>query len=510
MMLNRLTLSLSFLLLVVAAHGDLAYKTSEPYGENLKNLIVMVLVGVLVDYLRLKLEIPIPSTEKLGSAKKEIMPVCADKTETETKGFEKVTPRFEPSKQTPLPSEEEEKTTAREEEDEKIPEKQNEATKNLNKNSEQAFPDVSTQDEEDVSVVVEVEKIILTASTDLSTHNLEPVAPVEAPVECSEDKEQLVSCDFEDIIASLNRPNTTITRPRFYSDPTGRDDRWGRCSLDAEEESKEIIGERTPERTPEMPSVESLCNTKEIPEWFLPEEKINERKPMVFIGGVSASTTPMEVVYELKKQGFNVTVVPRIRYGVSFGFCPDLVLSSAEEVKTLLAMEKIWIKDRWVDVRPYVPKDEASSDKAPSPNSASVDTPCEQTTHANCIQEVNSNVFAGTSNVAIGPSYSSSPPNQMIPAPEVHEMSQNSFHGSPQMAFLNGYGSATFVDMNMSPPGSLCSTPTFIPSHAIPAPMMFPIPGFYAPQFPTEFVYPEQFAHQSAPCEQLTPEHQYN
>jgi len=504
MMLNRFTLSLSCFLLVVAAHGDLAYKTSESYGENLKNLIVMVLVGVLVDYVRLKLEIPIPSTEKLGSAEKETMPVCEDKTETETKGFEKDTPRFEPSKQTPLPSEEEAKTTAPEEEDEKIPE--------ATKNSEQALPDLSTQDEEDVSIpVVEVEKIILTASTDLSTHNLEPVAPVEAPVECSEEKEQLISCNFEDFIASVNRPPNTFTRPRFYSDPTGRDDRWGMCSLDAEEESKEIIGEITPERTPEMPSVESLCKTKEIPEWLLPEEKINERKPMVFIGGVSASTTPMEVVYELKKQGFNVTVVPRIRYGVSFGFCPDLVLSSAEEVETLLAMNKIWIKDRWVDVRPYVPKDEASSDKAP--NSASVDTPCEQTTHANCIQEVNSNVFAGTYNVAIGPSNSSSPPNQMIPAPEVHEMSQNSFHGSPQMAFFNGYDCATFVDMNLSPPGSLCSTPTFIPSHAIPAPMMFPIPGFYAPQFPTEFVYPEQFAHQSAPCEQqqqLTPEHQYN
>eukprot|EP00492_Amphilonche_elongata_P002604 TRINITY_DN288_c0_g1_i7.p2 TRINITY_DN288_c0_g1~~TRINITY_DN288_c0_g1_i7.p2 ORF type:complete len:126 (-),score=21.61 TRINITY_DN288_c0_g1_i7:120-497(-) len=75
-----------------------------------------------------------------------------------------------------------------------------------------------------------------------------------------------------------------------------------------------------------------------VMEGIPPEQKINERKPMVFVGGVSASTTPLELVTELKKQGFNVTVVPRIRYGVSFGFCPDLVLSSQAEVEKLLSM----------------------------------------------------------------------------------------------------------------------------------------------------------------------------
>lgn len=88
-----------------------------------------------------------------------------------------------------------------------------------------------------------------------------------------------------------------------------------------------------------------------------PQDKINERKPMVFVGGVSASTTPIELVSEFRKQGFNVTVLPRIRYGVSFGFCPDLVLSSIEEVEELLACERVWVKDRWVDIRPYIPKD---------------------------------------------------------------------------------------------------------------------------------------------------------
>jgi hypothetical protein len=33
---------------------------------------------------------------------------------------------------------------------------------------------------------------------------------------------------------------------------------------------------------------------------------------------------------------------------------------------------------------------------------------------------------------------------------------------------FNGYECA-YVDMNMSPPGSLSSTPTFIPSHGMPA-----------------------------------------
>jgi len=87
-------------------------------------------------------------------------------------------------------------------------------------------------------------------------------------------------------------------------------------------------------------------------------EKVNERKPMVFIGGVSASCSPLELVHELKDQGFNVPVLPRIRYGSSFGFCPDLVLSSEEELRRILSMGRVWVKDRWLDVRPYIPKED--------------------------------------------------------------------------------------------------------------------------------------------------------
>jgi len=103
------------------------------------------------------------------------------------------------------------------------------------------------------------------------------------------------------------------------------------------------------------------------------ENKTNELKPMVFVGGISASTSPMELVTALKAQGFKVVVVPRIRYGVSFGFCPDLVLSTEEEVQTLLAKGRVWVKDRWVDIRPYVPKDSTLPVPIAAPDSAMID-----------------------------------------------------------------------------------------------------------------------------------------
>merc|ERR1719462_708937 len=116
----------------------------------------------------------------------------------------------------------------------------------------------------------------------------------------------------------------------------------------------------------DLMNVEGPSKLQQIP----PEQKINERKPMVFVGGVSASTTPLELVTELKKQGFNVTVVPRIRYGVSFGFCPDLVLSSQAEVEKLLGMGRVWVKDRWVDIRPYIPKEEPQAQTSKTPRDA--------------------------------------------------------------------------------------------------------------------------------------------
>jgi len=105
------------------------------------------------------------------------------------------------------------------------------------------------------------------------------------------------------------------------------------------------------------------CENGELPEILEMDsefysEKINERKPMVFVGGISANTSPLELVQEFKEQGYNVTVMPRIRYGVSFGFCPDLVLSCDEEVEELLSQGRLKVKDRWIDIRPYIPKDE--------------------------------------------------------------------------------------------------------------------------------------------------------
>lgn len=140
-------------------------------------------------------------------------------------------------------------------------------------------------------------------------------------------------------------------------------------------------GERTPEFSPVM-SPEMVCSEEEdrlfyrqpgsveIDDEWETEPKVNERKPMVFMGGISASTSPMDLVMELKKQDFNVTVVPRIRYGVSFGFCPDLVVSTIEEVKRLLAIRRIWIKDRWCDVRPYVAKEDKMDITSPSSSSS--------------------------------------------------------------------------------------------------------------------------------------------
>jgi len=116
---------------------------------------------------------------------------------------------------------------------------------------------------------------------------------------------------------------------------------------------------------PESP--EELDFTKDVTEtgfdWSVADncEKVNERKPMVFIGGVSASCSPLELVHELKNQGFNVPVLPRIRYGSSFGFCPDLVLSSKEELRRILSLGRVWVKDRWLDVRPYIPKEDKDS-----------------------------------------------------------------------------------------------------------------------------------------------------
>jgi len=206
--------------------------------------------------------------------------------------------------------------------------------------------------------------------------------------------------DFEDYKKSVDRGHTRVFgRPRSFSEPKGaerfiRAERNIPYPFTIENARQSFIGERSPPREPvPVPFEEVEVNTPitedypepgsparnqldmidevalEVPGQHTvvsqstpPEQKVNERKPMVFVGGVSASTSALELVSELKRQGFNVTVVPRIRYGVSFGFCPDLVLSSEVEVEKLLSLGRVWVKDRWVDIRPYIPKDDDAAD----------------------------------------------------------------------------------------------------------------------------------------------------
>lgn len=277
--------------------------------------------------------------------------------------------------------------------------------------------------------------ICLEVSTTLSTFNVEP--------EVAFHQENVVP-EYEEFFEEFNpislensaTDQGQFFRPRFYSDPTG----WN-IAADTMMAETYIVGERTPERTPEMSPPIAVCKPEDMimmkepgfgPEMMYaecllaPQPKVNERKPMVFIGGVSASTSPMEVVHELKNQGFNVTVVPRIRYGVSFGFCPDLVLSSEEEVQRLLSMGRVWVKDRWIDVRPYIPKDEESNDNSAensvknSENELPVlengdnveDGQAEEkqaekkapgNENKNTIQEVHENVFADTLTASMSP-----------------------------------------------------------------------------------------------------------
>lgn len=183
--------------------------------------------------------------------------------------------------------------------------------------------------------------------------------------------------DFETYKKNLDLPKC-YARARSFSEPCGTERYIAYNSLENAFNQQAWVGELPVQVSPVMTSIRTKGSTdsEDVTEansdypnqpgfqtfdlnepGQIPVEKINERKPMVFVGGVSASTTSIELVTELKSQGFNVTVLPRIRYGVSFGFCPDLVLSSIEEVENLLALGRVWVKDRWVDVRPYIPKD---------------------------------------------------------------------------------------------------------------------------------------------------------
>jgi len=204
--------------------------------------------------------------------------------------------------------------------------------------------------------------------------------------------------DFETYKNNLDAPKM-YTRCRSFSEPSGSMRHIAYQSMeDAFNNKTLVIGELPMKVSPVLAPVSTTSGCEDIDEYvnqpgspsdlnqfdlsqnepgqITPIEKVNERKPMVFVGGVSASTTSIELVTELKSQGFNVTVLPRIRYGVSFGFCPDLVLSSDEEVEKILALGRVWVKDRWIDVRPYIPKDneEKPMNSPPALNETLVET----------------------------------------------------------------------------------------------------------------------------------------
>jgi len=452
-------------LFLITVHGELVYQTPESSNDYLQKLMYLVLTGVLVDWVRMKF-MPPSATEKLGSTE-EKMPTVSEEETVQVSSQA----RFDPSKQN-------------------TEEKQIQRSDSLDQVCEEQKSEFILKEQTAQNVNIEKETIELSASNLVSTFNVEP--------EEDNEKENVTIPfeEIEEIFSNLNKP-----RPRFYSDPTGRQDRWGVFGPESDDVPKLPVGERTPETTPEMSPPAVICKPEEIPpltqpgstqevtqQWLLPEEeKINERKPMVFIGGVSASTTPMEVVYELKHQGYNVTVVPRIRYGVSFGFCPDLVLSSEGEVEALLAMKKIWIKDRWIDVRPYVPKEEGLAAASQPSNAPVVLEKTGYTANENT-QEVNENVFAGTHYIAMTPPGSESSTPKFVSPPETPGEVQH-------YPIFNGYD-CTYIpaDINITPPGSLASTPTYIPAHALhPSPMMFPMPpGFVFTQFP-------KYAYQDMP-----------
>jgi hypothetical protein len=454
------TKTLFLALFLFTVHGELVYQTPDSSSDHLQKLMYIVLTGVLMDWLRMKFMPPL-ETEKLGSAVEKLPTVSEEETEQVANQTS-----FDPSKQI-------------------IEEKQTQRNDSLDEKIETILKEETVQN---FSIEKEAIDIQLETSNLVNTVNVEP--------EDNQENGVIPFEEIEEIFSNLNKQ-----RPRFYSDPTGREDRWGVFAPESEDVPKLPVGERTPETTPEMSPPTTLCKPEEIPaltepgstqevsqQWLLPEEeKINERKPMVFIGGVSASTTPMEVVYELKQQGFNVTVVPRIRYGVSFGFCPDLVLSSEGEVEALLAMKKIWIKDRWIDVRPYVPKEEElAADAGSQPSNEQVTTENTEDPVHESTQEVNENVFAETHDIAITPPGSESSTPKLVSPPDTPGELRH-------FPTFTGYDCAYIPDMNVTPPGSMASTPTYIPTHAIPTPLMFPLPPgcVFTPQFP-EYVYHQE------------------
>jgi len=118
---------------------------------------------------------------------------------------------------------------------------------------------------------------------------------------------------------------------------------------------KEVKPNLTPrqgeQRTPPLPKLVQKSIKEE-------RRSRSTKDNLIFVGGINIETTAQELTSELSDQGFNVVNKPRIRVGNSFAYCPDLVLSSKNEVRRLLGMGRIMIKGQWVDVRAYTPKEE--------------------------------------------------------------------------------------------------------------------------------------------------------
>lgn len=317
--------------------------------------------------------------------------------------------------------------------------------------------------------------------------------------------------DFENYKKSLDQ-HIIVSRPRSFSDPSGSE-RYipYNQTLESAFNAVNWVGERpelrSPELKPETPSEDQepgtprlTCSTlySDVSEpgqstfstFVLPEQKINERKPMVFVGGVSASTTPLELVQEFKKQGFNVTVVPRIRYGVSFGFCPDLVLSSIEEVEKLLSLGRIWVKDRWIDIRPYIPKDEPS----PSPPKAETFTANGSQYQEFRPQSVHLNEQIEFITHEVRTSQDLMTSNCTTP-----DDSQNT---TPELGNCSPVNPGHFYSVN---PPYFQMAPVFPLSPGQIHPNM--MPQFFPNQVPPEFILPQMMQSPSPPSgeEQLTP-----
>lgn len=298
--------------------------------------------------------------------------------------------------------------------------------------------------------------------------------------------------DFETYKTNLELPKC-YARPRSFSEPCGAEKYIAYDSLETSFNDA-WVGELPIQMSPVLTAMTTQGNADEFdeketdysdqpgspthvnfslqnePGRAQPAEKINERKPMVFVGGVSASTTSIELVTELKSQGFNVTVLPRIRYGVSFGFCPDLVLSSDDEVEKLLALGRVWVKDRWIDVRPYIPKEsETVAKEAPEVSEKQSEKDCSSPTDVIHIEDAVGDSVAYISREDLLNTNISSPPSSNESSPVI--LAENLSPVTPQFVPMNYF--------HMTP--GFFPNQTFSPSHV---PQMMPLvpPGFFPTQ----------------------------